>query len=240
MAWGQDGSSGQGAGSGQTSPSGAPTQPTTEQTYQQEQRALAQEMQGLLAQGATPQQVQAWQAQNAVRLAAQQQRAQDMAAASLTAWMAHPLSMISEVQIPEGASPEMTDFLTTRADLHNRLAQLHNAQTPNADATFQQQNQAEIQAQTQRAAVIATQATPQAALPVPPPLVIPADATPQVRAYLVLSDQLMRERIALINQYVSSDPVTKNAALLQWQQQNADRFKQLQSLMSNLNPPTPN
>src|ERR1700761_8099891 len=53
-----------------------------EQAVRQEQGALAQEQEALSASKATTQQIAAWQQQNAPRLAAQLQRATDLAAAN--------------------------------------------------------------------------------------------------------------------------------------------------------------
>jgi len=47
-------------------------------TYQQGQFALAREYRNLISQGATPQQLQAWQQQNATQLQAQQRMAQTL------------------------------------------------------------------------------------------------------------------------------------------------------------------
>jgi hypothetical protein len=162
-------------------------------------------------------------------LAAQQQRAQQIA----TALSVQPIPIISEVVIPEGASKEMADFLTTQADLSNRAAQLHNQQTPNADAVFQQQNAAALQAQQQRAQVMAAQSA-SVTLPMPPPLQIPPNATPQMAAFLTARDQLMRDQIQLQNQYATATPSAKQAAMQQWQQANAARTQQLQQLAQTL------
>lgn len=191
------------------------------------------ERRALIAQGATAEQLAAWRQQNAARFSAQVQRANDMAAVSNAAAAVQPRPMITQVTVPEGASQEMADFLTTQADLQNRRAQLHNAQTPNAAAVFQQQNSVEIAAQQQRAQDLGTQAASQPR-PVPPPLVIPANTPPQLAAFLTLRDQLMRERIALWNQNLHATPEARQAALAQWQQQNASRLTQLQTSAVNL------
>jgi len=230
VAWGQD----------QTTPSPQQTQPinataasTELQTFQQEQRALMQERQALVAQGATPEQMEAWRTQNASRFAAQLQRAQDLAAASAAAAAAKPMPLISEINVPQDASQGMTDFLTTQADLYNRRAQLHNAQTPNTAAVFQQQNATEIAAQAQRAKDLGAQGA-QASLPVPPPLVLPPNASSQMQAFLIQRDQLMRSRIAVWNQNVTAAPVVRDAAMAQWQQQNATQLQQMQIQAQNL------
>ena len=206
---------------------------TTAQTFVQEQQSLAQAEQALVAQGATQQQIQTWRTQNAARFAAQQQRAKDLATASASASATQPLPTISEVQIPPGASQEMIDFLTTQADLSNRAAQLHNQKTPNADAVFQQQNATALQAQQQRAQVIAAQ-QPFVAVPIPSSAPMPPNATPQMVAFLTLHNQLVQEEAQLRNQYVTATPTAREEAMQQWRQQNASRFQQLQQQAQNI------
>jgi len=225
---GQANSSPSEGASGQSAPA---DQPAALQTFRQEQSAIVQEVRALLVQGATPEQMKAWRAQNADRLAAQQQRAQDLAAASA----AKPLSIVSEIAVPDNASPELTSFLATQADLYNRFAQLHNQQTPRPASVFMQQNAAELQAYAQQAQTVAAQAA-SSPIPDPGPPVIPSDATPQMQAYLTQRRQLLREEIALRNQYLSAEPAVRNAAIAQWRQQNASRFQQMQEQAQNLTP----
>lgn len=203
------------------------------QNFQQAQQALGESWNALVAQGATVEQVRAWQTQNATQLATLQQLAQQLATASAAASAGQPMALISEVEVPEDATPEMASFLTTRADLWNRMAQLHNQQVPDAPLVFRQQNGAEIQSLQQQAQVVAAQAA-QVALPMPPPLQIPSNATPQMTSYLTAHDQLMRSQIELQNQYIGSDPAVKQAAMQQWYQQNAANVQQLQQLAQNL------
>jgi hypothetical protein len=196
------------------------------------------------------------QTQNAAALAAQQQRAQDLATASAAAAMGQPMPLISEVEVPEGASQTMGDFLVARAGLMNARAQIHNqvaAQVAGQNLTpdqiaqieqtemaqFQQQQQAALQAQQQRAQTLAQESASQPQ-PMPPPLVIPPDATPQMAAFLTARDQLMRSQIQMQNQYANADPATRQAAMAQWQQQNAAQLQQLQTLAQNLSTSTTN
>jgi predicted trehalose synthase len=76
--------------------------------FQAEQQALGESLHQLVAQGATPAQIEAWHQQNASRIAAQQQRAQAMSAAQPR----QPMPYATDVEIPEGASQTMEDFLT--------------------------------------------------------------------------------------------------------------------------------
>ncbi len=198
-------------------------------SFRQEQRALAREKAALVAQGATPDQLQTWRTQNATRLAAQRQRAKDMAAGTA----AHPAPIISEVEIPEGASQEMADFLTTRADLANHRAQLHNDKTANAEAVFHEQNGAEIEAQKQRMKDFAAQSA-QRPRPVPGPLALPAGAPQPLQAFLTLRHQLLVEEAQVWNQNLAAGPAARNEAVAQWRQQNAAQFQQMQALAKNL------
>jgi len=199
--------------------------PTTVQTYQQEQLALAQEENALVAQGATQDQLDAWRQKNAARFAAQRQRASAMASASA----AQPIPPITP-NIPANASSTLQDYLTTQAALANAQAQIHNqlAQALPRSANdaqilqmhqqemqlFQQQHAGELQLQAQRSQVLAQEAG-QIPMPMPPPLQMPPDASPRMQAYLTLRDQLMREQTQLFNQHLTDSPQTK-AAIIQW------------------------
>jgi hypothetical protein len=230
-----------------------PAQPVSQtpvniQAYQQEQAALAQENQALMAKGATLEQLVAWQQQNAVRFAAQQQKAEAMSVAS--AMRQIPVS--APLVIPANASQTLKDFLMTQASLANAHAQIHNqivqqltasGQSPTlaqisqmeqqAMQTFQEQHAADLQLQMQRAQALAT-ASEQTVKQVPGPTRIPPNATAQLAAYLTARDQLAREQVQLRNQYVNADPATREAAMEQWQEQNAARFQQLQQQAQNL------
>ena len=207
------------------------------QTFQAERQALAGEVQNLIAQGATSDQIQAWHQQNQARITAQQKLAQAISASQ----PAQPIGYITDVNVPAGASQTMEDFLTARADLFNLRAQLHNQQLQSSgtvdeaqvNAAFQQQNATVLQAQVQRAQVVAAESDQQTQ-PTPPPLVVPAGATPQVAAFLTLRDQLMRDFIQLHNQNIASTPAVREAALQQWSQQNAGRIQQLRQQAQNL------
>ncbi len=209
-------------------------------TFQQEQQSLLQEQQALLSQGATPQQFQAWIQQNASRLAAQQQRAQALSAAS----NAQPWPLAKQLPLPATLSPMLSNLLTTQTALANVHAQLHNqematqaGQSPTPaqkgqiheqeEQQFEQQNVSTLTLQAQQAQTLG-EASAQASLPLPPPLQLPPNITPQLAAYLVLHDQMMREQIQVRNQYVAATPVAREAALQQWEQQNAGRVQQLQ------------
>jgi hypothetical protein len=218
-------------------PAGAAPSAAALAAFQTEQQALGESLRQLMAQGATPAQIEAWHQQNASRIAAQQQRAQAMSAAQPR----QPMPYVTHVEIPEGASETMEDFLTARANLQNARAQLHNQQlqsTGHVDETqvetaFQKQNAAALQAQAQRAQTLAQESDSQP-LPVPPPLTIPPGSSPAMQQFLTLRDQLMRGEVQMHNQNLSLSFADRAKALQQWREQNADRFKQLQSFAQNM------
>jgi hypothetical protein len=214
------------------------------QNFLSSRQGLARQMETLIQQGATEQQMETWWQQNAVAIQNERQLAVNLAAATPP----QPLPIQSEVSIPEDATPEMSSYLVTRADLANKFAALYNQQIQSASsdtdvvATFAQQNAAEIQTLQQQAQIVSAQSAQQT-MPVPPPLVIPPGSTPQLAAFLTTRDQLMRSRIQLQNQYATADPATRQAALQQWQQQNATLIQQMQQQAQNLsqaNSTTPN
>jgi hypothetical protein len=231
----------------------APVQPqsATLQTFLQEQQSLAQTEQALVAQGATEQQIQAWRTQNAGRLEAQQQRAQDMAAESAVESM--PVGV--QPNIPANASPPLKDFMTTQAALGNARAQIHNQllRAMPGDVTeeqigemqqkeeqlFQQQYAEDLKVQAQRAQALAQESAGQPQ-PVPGAPNIPSDASPQLKALLLARYQLMHDQIVFSNQYAGATPASRDATLEQWHRQNASRFQQLQTLAQNLSAATSN
>jgi hypothetical protein len=187
--------------------------------------------------------MQAWQQQNAASIAALQQTAQAMSASQAT----QPMPYVTNVVIPPGASQTLKDFLTERADLENARAEIYNDQLQSTgtvdpvavDAQFQKENAAALQEQVQRAQVLAQESASQPQ-PVPPPLVIPPNATPQMAAFLTARDQLMRDEVALYNQYTTASAAVREAAMNQWMQENASRYQQLQTLAQNLSATTAN
>jgi hypothetical protein len=225
---------GQSAVSSGAAPSSAPS-PLLLQ-FEQTQQTIGQQLAQLMAQGATSAQLTFWINQNQSLLQAQQTRALQLGAISA----AQPLPYVTSVTIPEDASQDLEDFLTTRATLANDFAQIHNqllqqgAVSAATESTlFQQQAGATLQAQAQLAQKIAAEQVPQP-LPVPPPLNLPPNASPQLAAFLTARDQLMRNGIALFNQYVTATPAVRQAALQQWEQQNAAQIQQVQQLAQNL------
>jgi len=219
--------------------------------FQQEQQALFQQWQTLVSQGATQQQLAAWQQQNAAQFQAQQQLAQALSAASAL----QPMPLISQVNIPANAPPTLSDFLTTQASLANARAQIHNQllQAMPAGATqqqinqmhqqeiqtFQQQHGNDLQLQAQCAQSLSAQSASKL-IPDPGPAVIPPNATPQLQALLNAQRALARDWARVRNQYATANPSVRAAAMEQWQQQNAVRFAQLRALAQNLSNSTAN
>jgi hypothetical protein len=223
----------------------AQSAPSEQDQFVAEQRALGQELQALQAQGATPQQMEAWHKKNAARFAAQQQRAMDMAADSAL----QPAPVMGQANIPANASGTLKDFLATQAEMANARAQIHNqllnglpaevtpeqiSQMQQSETKlFEQQQGANLKLQAQRAQALAEESARQP-LPVPPPLSLSPDTTPQMAAFLTARDQLMRDQIQLHNQYLTATPAVRDAAMEQWRKQNASRFQQMQTLSQNL------
>jgi hypothetical protein len=144
-----------------------------------------------------------------------------------------PMPFMPGAGIPANASPELKEFLQNRQTLMQKMAELRQ-QNPNANpqdlqARFRQQNEALFQRQQQLAQKLG-QENSHNVLPAPPPLQIPANASPQMKDYLTARDQLMRDQVAFMNQHRTDDPPARQAAMQQWRQQNADRLQQIQQL----------
>jgi hypothetical protein len=221
------------AAAGQTTT--ATSQQTTLQTFRQEQLALGQEMQALVAQGATPAQLAAWQRQNAARFQAQTARAQQLSAAA----QAQPLPLLTSINIPANASPTLENFLVAEAQVYDEMAQARNQQSQSGTAPrgptdmFQQQNDLASQNERQLAASLKTEFE-HTSIPILPPLNLSPNIPSNVKALMVLRDTLMREQIQIWNQNINSDPTTRDAALRRWLQQNASRLQQAQQLANSL------
>ena len=207
---------------------------SVQQTFQWEQQALAQEMEGIT----DPGQLDAWHNRNADRLAAQQERAKVMAADSAL----KPMPLPPPPRLPANASPALKEFLTARAKLARAQVQIHNAlvdalplevteeqvqeMQKKETQLFQQQQSGELQAQAQRAKILADESA-RHPMPIPPPLRMPAGISPEMKAFLTQRDQLLREQIQLRNRYATDEPAVREAAMRQWMEQNAGRFGQM-------------
>jgi hypothetical protein len=222
--------------------------PTLAQTVFQEQQTLGQEEQLLFSQGATPAQLAAWRVQNASSFLTLQANAAILGAQNEV----QPFPLVMDITVPAGASTEMSEFLTVCADMTNDFVQIHNqqiqaipasviqslAQSPAAMAivlgveqsentTFERLDALLLKAQQGRAQDLAS---PPAALLLPPALLIPASATPQMAAFLTLRDQIERSQVAIWNANISGGQANVNAALFQWEQQNAASVAELAEL----------
>lgn len=218
---------------------------TTLAAFLQVQHQLAHGWRTLVSQGATEQQLDAWEQQNASLFQAQQQLAQTL---SLSEYL-QPEHVITEITIPANASSTLQDFLVTRATLANARAQMHNqllealpsgvtenqvsAMQQQEVQLFQQQHGSDLELQGQRAQTLAAESASQPIrVPRTPP--IPPNATPQLTAFLIARNALATDRARLWNQYVTADQATREAALQQWEAQNAARIQQLQAMAQEL------
>jgi len=144
------------------------------------------------------------------------------------------MPFVSQANIPANASPEMKEFLQNRQTLMEKMAELrqqnpNGAPNPQLFAEFRQQNADLFKRQSQLAQIIGQQQA-RNPLPEPPPLQIPPNASPQLKAYLTARDQLMRDQVAFMNQHRTDAPAARQSAMQQWRQENATRFQQLQQL----------
>jgi len=198
--------------------------------------------------GATQAQLKAWHQQNAAEFALQQQRAEAMSAASAL----QPRPTIHQINIPANASPALNQFLTTQATLGNAEARIHNQLLQQATASgqsltsaqvgqmerqenrlFRQQNASLQTLQAQRVQALAN-VSAQTIQPVPGPVIIPTNATPQMAAYLTTQNQIRRQLIQLKNQYANASPAVREAALQAWSEQNASQLTQMRQQAQSL------
>ncbi len=220
----------------------------TLQAYRKEQWALSNQEQALVAGGATPEQLETWHQQNASLFALQQRRAESMATASAVQLR----TANGQPNIPADASPALRAFLATQATLVNARTQFHNQLVQQAAASgqsltfaqlaqiehqenqlFQQQNSALINLKAQQARALANAAAPMMRAGSAQPR-IPANATPQMAAFLTTRYQIMQGLIQTSNQQANAAPAAREAAMQNWYKQNAGRFAQLQQEARNL------
>jgi len=100
----------------------------------------------------------------------------------------HPVTPLPQPSIPPNASPEMKEFLQNRAILNAKMAELRAPRSKRrsnsqAFAQFQKQNADLLKRQSELAKLLGQQ---QSAHPMtaPPPLQIPPNASPQLKAFL--------------------------------------------------------
>ena len=233
---------------GQTSPAQLPPSRTDIDpailAFRQDQQALLQKESALIAQGATSEQLANWLQQNASQFSASNQRFEALSESQAP--------FLPLQRIPENASAAVKEFMQNQSVLADSLAQLQDrssnvssastsgAQTNDGSqdstqasdpvvAQWKEENASLLQRQEQLKQVIATEQAQEIA-PTPPPSRIAPDASPLLRAYLALRDQLTLEKTQIANAYRSSDPATQAQVQIQWQQQNATRLVQLNQM----------
>lgn len=218
------------------------------QAFQNEQETLRSTL-STLESNSTPEQLASWHLLHAARLHAQDDRAQLVAAYADF----KSLSFVLNVDIPDNATPELESFLVARANLHNQWAQLHNSLTGGVavslatdaaiDKTegtlFQQENASALKTEDQLSRQVAEESARQP-LEIPPPLEIPADASPEQSAYLIAQDQYERDEITAHNQACTGDRAQLDATLEEWHRQNAPRLEQIRQMAEALTATNPN
>jgi len=178
-----------------------------------------------------PQALAQFQQQNADLLKRQAQLAQVIAQQQTVV-----LPMPPPLQIQANASTQLQAYLTARDSLmRDEIAftnQHLNDDAVTKAAALQQwrtQNATRIQNIQQLGQTLSDQQA-KTLSPIPPPLQLPPNASPQLQAYLTARDQLARDEIAFTNQHLSDAPAVKEAAIQQWKTQNATRIQNLQQL----------
>lgn len=111
------------------------------ESFANARRALLQQRQALVAQGASQEELAAWQQQNAAQFVLLQQQAQALGAGLYL--QTHVPKLLPS--IPAGASQTLTDFMTTRAALLKGRAQIHNQLVHQALAAGQATTVADVQ-----------------------------------------------------------------------------------------------
>lgn len=213
--------------------SGSLTGPTQEilTAFLSTQATLWASRQQLMSQNPSIEEIQTWYQQHATELTAQQQRAQMIAAALPR----HYLICVRPIYFPAGASQTVKDFLVAKSNLSNLRAQIYNQQLQSTgevndsqvEATFCTQNAGAVMQQVDRAQSLTREFTNRQNT-MPPPLSLPANASPDLIAFLRLRDQVLRERIKIIKQHAADSSEVSSAALQQWDQQNRTRLQQMQ------------
>ena len=169
-----------------------------------------------------------WYGKNAARVAAVG-RAAEHVAATLPALEA---KIITAVQIPNDASPDLEEFLVERARMHNegiRIRQRLDADPAQAAAILEKWRADEAaSAEKQRlhtAAVHAQMADWVPDVPLHPQ--IPLDASPALTEFLTDRHAILRERTEAQRQAEKTAPGTKEKAAAQWDAANKARLDRL-------------
>jgi hypothetical protein len=221
--------------SSSTSVQSSPLTPQVAVTLQdlvKKKQALGAQLLALVNQGATTDQIQNWQQQNASAFATINQVTLGLAS------QAQPISFVTEIAVPADASPAFADFLAGRADSLNKAIQQFN-QNPATASTASSfgsiENKGEAQTVVQQVQALSAQSSG-GVVPIPTAPVISTNASPQLRAYLIMRYQLINAELQIYNQNSGASSSTQYAAIQQWRQANALQFTQLQKLAQNLPP----
>jgi hypothetical protein len=216
-----------------------PTASVTLDQFQQEHQSLVQAWSALVAQGATQDQLEAWQQQNSGAIQQFEQDGQVLGAET----SAQPMAIVNQVNLPPNLPEALQNLVTNQVGLANAGAEIYNqllqslpsGATPQqvnalqqqAAQTFEQQYGANLQAQVQQAQALAANSASQP-MPVPGPAVIPPNASSQLQAFLTERNALLTSWAQTWNQNLGADSATRQTAMQQWQQQNASNIQQMQ------------
>lgn len=228
------------ASESKTNPASIPVKASdAEEAIRQQQAELSSQLSSLMTKGEMGDKLAAWQQESAAKFSIQVQRAEALSSAHTPL-----MPLITEVNVPEGASPDLTSLMLLKADLGNRAMQLHaqlqasaalgdGSSLQNEGTFFKKQNAAELEQMQEISKGMAEQ-VPSGRAPEPGPVVVPDNATPQLKAFLIFKNQLMREQAQLYNQFLTAEPLDRDAIMRQWTQQNSARFSQLQEMAKSL------
>ena len=188
------------------------------------QQDLADQYFQLVDLGPSSTQLSLWLTQNGPSIDSLQVLAAQMGVISAIQPLTFSINSTSSSQINLGAAFTQiyNQGLATLPALGVTNAQLASVQEA-AFANFQQQEGSAMSLLAEQPANASSAAGP------PPPLVIPAEVTPQTATLLGANDQLVRSEVTFMNQFVNATPSAQGAALQQSLQQNAPLIQQLQT-----------
>ncbi len=208
-----------------------------EETFMARRKSLAREMMALVESGASPQEIETWHEANAAR----HQALRDAAIAMAARQTPPELPFIEEIQLPEGASRNMEEFLLQRAVLHNsrvellnRLHQATEEERQQALETLQSQNEEALEVQRALAVQISEEGFLSEEQEIAADPNIPPDASPELEDFLTKRHALMKEQIALLNQYRSATPEARQQALEDWHENNFSRLNALRKAATDI------
>jgi hypothetical protein len=190
-----------------------------------ERQAQADEIKAMLEQGATPEQLAARHAADTVRSETLERELKAQLATRIS-----PMIPTAAIPIIDGASKATKEFLALRTAMQNDMTARLNAMPSGAteeerrgilDAAFKKRP--EIEELGKRVA----DENASGEIPIPPPPVFPADAPPQLRAFLTERHAMLAERIALLNQTRFATSEERDRVIQAWERDNASRSHQL-------------